>query len=74
MSGGWRYNDGPYEYIVICKGDRDENGEDFYNLATREVFTTWEEAFAYSKTIHWVRDPEVVKGQWHSLRLPDKTK
>ena len=74
MSEGWRYNDGPYQYIVICRRDRNpETGEaGDYELATRQVFVSWNEALDYSKTIHWSRDPEVVKGRWHSLRLPKK--
>jgi hypothetical protein len=59
-----------------CEGAREgahtcfEGAPGPYELATRQVFDRQEAAEAWSRAIAPSRQPLVVAGRWHELRLP----
>lgn len=56
-------------YILICLND--PLGDTNYCLATTRIFPTRQQAADYAKTIHPMRKPLVVAGDWVSFRLPE---
>lgn len=61
-------------YILICLDgkpvDKAVGIDQQYCLATSRIFTTREQALAYSAQIHPMRKPLIVAGDWISFRLP----
>ena len=57
-------------FVVSCKSSVYEGGNGRYELATRHVFASFEEAQAYADTCNESRDPIVISGRFHQLRLP----
>ena len=58
-------------YLVICRADVIFDGTSGpYVLATRQVFPTREQAAEYAATIAHSREPIVVEGRFHQLRVP----
>jgi len=57
-------------FIVICL-DGPTPSESIYCLATNRIFTSQSQAEEYIKSIHPMRKPLIVKGDWVSFRLPD---
>lgn len=63
-------------FVVICRADSkyDEHigerisGTGDYELATRRVFPTEDEARTYARTINQSREPLVIPGDWLHLR------
>ena len=56
-------------WIVLAKiGYGESQGQ--YELSTRRVFLTHEEAESYVKSISTSYEPIIVSGRWHQLRLP----
>jgi hypothetical protein len=51
-------------YIVVCTDDGS------YYLATRQVFATLDDAYAYLATIAPSRTPLVIAGRFAQLRFP----
>jgi hypothetical protein len=63
-------------YIVVCSDsgiwyDEDGNSHDepTYYLATRRVFTSFDAAQTYARTINTSRNPLVVVGRWNELNF-----
>jgi len=56
-------------FIVICL-DGPTPSESIYCLATNRIFTSQSQAEEYIKSIHPMRKPLIVKGDWVSFRLP----
>lgn len=58
-------------YIVVCRDDRDPDGTPGgYCLATRATFESAAEAERYAATVSPSREPLVIAGRFHQLRLP----
>lgn len=58
-------------YVVICRGDRrsEDDPPAPYELASRRVFDIREDAVIFAAAFASGREPLVVEGRWHQLRL-----
>jgi hypothetical protein len=56
-------------FIVICRADKIGRRKGPYVLATRRVFAERAEAALYAATVNSSRQPLVVAGRWHELRI-----
>lgn len=56
-------------FVVICRADTVEGERGAYVLATRQVFRSRLVAEAYANGVAESREPIVVAGRWHQLRL-----
>lgn len=65
-------SDDYYPYVVIIRDDRrsEDDPPGDYILATRQVFPDRKSAEAWAQGIARGREPLVVEGRWHQLRLP----
>jgi hypothetical protein len=60
-------------FIVVCRDDRTAHGDaGGYVLATRQVFADYASAAAYARTVNSSRDPLVIEGRFHELRIPSE--
>ena len=58
-------------FIVICRGDTDsDSNPGKYELATRQIFSTIEDANIWYSGIAERREPIVVAGRFLSMREP----
>ena len=56
-------------FVVICRDDTIDGVRGAYVLATRQVFRSRLVAEAYANGVAPGREPLVIAGRWHQLRL-----